>query len=126
MGPKLDLLQKKLEVERAEQAARQRPKETVRHLSEEERLARIRQMEMDAGMNDERRMKRVGEPRGAGGEGAADGDEVAGNGAGAAFLKSMRSEVYTSQAATMGDRLQQNKHYVQKGVDADSEGFLKR
>lgn len=122
LGPNMDLLKKKLAEEQAIQAARNRPRETVQHLSEEDRLARVRQMESDAGMNDERRMKRAHVGEG----GVSEEGDGTGAGVGATFLKSMRTEVYTSEATTMGDRLQQNKHYTQKGADLDSSGFMKR
>ena len=138
LGPKLDLLKKKMEEEKAEQLARQRPRESVKHLSEEEKQARIRQMEIDAGINDDRRTQRVhvnASSSSSSSSSQADDhsrkddivDEKESHSHGASFLKTMRSEVYTmGEGSTMTERLQQNKHYTQKGVDLDSGGFMKK
>ena len=134
LGPKVELLKKKMDEERAEQLARQRPRESVKHLSEEEKQARIRQMEIDAGINDDRRVNRV-QVNGSSSSSHADDhrrnddvvDEKESHSHGASFLKTMRSEVYTmGEGSTMTERLQQNKHYTQKGVDLDSDGFMKK
>ena len=139
LGPKLDLLKKKMDEERAEQQARQRPRESVKHLSEEEKQSRRRQMEIDAGINDDRRVQRVhvntSSSSSSSSSSQADDhrrnddvvDEKESHSHGASFLKTMRSEVYTmGEGSTMTERLQQNKHYTQKGVDLDSDGFMKK
>ena len=108
----------------------------MKRLTEEERQARVRQMEIDALSVGERRMQRhtvtgsSGSAEGtlAGEKGVRDGEaaDSTNQNHGASFLKSMRSEVYSAEHATMGERLQQNKHYTQKGTDLDSSGFMKR
>jgi hypothetical protein len=118
------LVAKRAEEERLEHAARNRPRENVKKLTEEEKAERVRQMESDAGANDDKRLQRLKGLTSTSNildkkeEQLAEGE--------ASFLKSMRSEVYISDGTTMGERLQQNKHYTQKGTELDSSGFMKK
>lgn len=122
LGPNLRLLAKKAGDSRLEQAARNRPRENVKKLTDGERAERIKQMELDATSNDDHRLQRIlaAISRNSDEKGEKPVDDEA------SFLKTMRTEVYITNDITMGERLQQNKHYNQKGSDLDSSGFMKK
>ena len=121
MGPSLTLLSKKAEEERLDKLSRNKPRENVKKLTDEEREMRIRQMESDATHNNDSRQRKVEStlPQKHDVKDDPSNEE-------ASFIKSMRSEVYVTSNTSMKDRLDQNKHYVQKGNDLESAGFLKR
>ena len=121
MGPSLALLSKKAEEERLEKLSKNKPRENVKNLTDEEREARIKQMESDATHNNDSRQRKVEStlPQKHDAKDDPANEE-------ASFIKSMRSEVYVTSNTSMKDRLDQNRHYVQKGNDLDSAGFLKR
>jgi hypothetical protein len=123
-GPKLALLQKRAEENRLEQAARNKPRENVKQLSESEKQERIRQMEADARTNDDHRLQRISGGRSSN---KVEKEEEKPQGEGeATFMKDMRTEVYVTNETTMEERLHQNKFYNQRGTDLDSSGFLKK
>ena len=59
MGPSLSLLAKKAEEDRVSKASRNKPRENIKKLTDEERAERIRQMECDASDSSNRRLQRV-------------------------------------------------------------------
>jgi hypothetical protein len=75
-----------------------------------------------AGTVDNKRPSRFSNTNNSNDEGAQAGalDNIA-------FIENMRSEVFAqSVSGGIEERLSKNKHYVQKGVDQDSEGFTRR
>jgi hypothetical protein len=123
-GPKLALLEKRAEENRLEQAARNKPRENVKKLSEGEKQERIRQMEVDARTNDNHRLQRISGGR-TSSKVSEKEEKPLGEGE-ASFMKSMRTDVYVTNETTMEERLNQNKFYNQRGTDLDSSGFLKK
>ena len=121
VGPSLVLLAKKADEEKREKESRNRPRENVKKLTAEEREERIRQMESDASESNANRLERVQRSQTA----VVDKDEKPLNEE-ATFINSMRTEVYVTDGTTMTERLQQNRHYIQKGSDLDSTGFIKK
>lgn len=101
-----------------------RPKENVKALSEEERLRRVAAMQQDAETFDSSRAQR--HQAYVEGEKARGGDD--GHTGQAAFIDSMRKDVYSLSGAAGGgiqERLQQNKHYQQSSNDMDRDGYRK-
>lgn len=101
-------------------------------LSVEEKARRLAEMQADAGLNEEMRTSRLikahykdRERLSVPGQVHADlpvklgGNSAEGSGSSAAFLQDMRQEVYAAGDGSLAERLQQNKHYVQRGVDLD-------
>lgn len=122
LGPNQELLNRKLEAERqAEVARRNRTRIDVKAMSEEERLRKIQEMQMDADHNDMLRTTRHQLS-----SGASSGD-VEGHSGNAVFLESMRKSVYTTGEIDMRSRIDQNKHSRQSSADIDSaEGFIRK
>jgi hypothetical protein len=133
---------------RSAKHARQAAQSVLRggQLSAEEKARRLAEMQADAAVNESMRTDRLikahykdrerlavpgqvhGQTSGGRGSGvgrAGDGDE--GGGTSGAFLQQMRQEVYSGAAGgdaapnSLAQRLQQNKHYVQRGVDLDQD-----
>jgi hypothetical protein len=150
-GPKQELLAKKREEEAKQETERKLKLQQSRtsgfsnQLSAEEKEKRLRAMMTDAEVNDEMRLHRhrpgskatttaptADVTAAAGGIGGDndDGHEPTAKGiAKGTFLQSLRSEVYTSETTAsngMEDRMRRNRHYYQKGLDLDSEGFMKK
>lgn len=123
LGPKIDLVKKKEEQEKAEMAAKRKQRERTA-LSEEERQARLRQMEEDARMTEEQRLRRTADSKQAAQE--EDLNTKQRKPTEPKFLTSMRSQAYNTDDSSMKDRLQQNRHYSQRGEDLDSHGFMQR
>ena len=121
IGPSVSLLAKKAEEDRMSKASRNKPRENVKKLTEEERAERIRQMECDASDSSNRRLQRVQGAQTSNAEEKSEATAIE-----APFLSSMRTEVYITSETTIKDRLQQNKHYMQKSSDLDSLSFIKR
>jgi hypothetical protein len=123
----MDLINSKLEKQKAERDAKlsRKPSVNVKALSEEEKARRLQEMQQDALASDALRMQRVTVPKDGGANedvSAAPRSEGDPN-----FITEMRSEVYVSANATsLQDRLQQNKHYAQKSTSLNSEGFTKK
>jgi hypothetical protein len=121
IGPSVSLLAKKAEEDRMSKASRNKPRENVKKLTDEERAERIRQMECDASDSSNRRLQRVQGALTSNAEEKSEATAIE-----APFLSSMRTEVYITSETTIKDRLQQNKHYMQKSSDLDSLSFIKR
>ena len=121
IGPSVSLLAKKAEEDRMYKASKNKPRENVKKLTDEERAERIRQMELDASDSSNRRLQRVHGSQPSIAEEKSETTSVE-----APFLSSMRTEVYITSETTIKDRLQQNKHYMQKSSDLDSLNFIKR
>jgi flagellum-specific peptidoglycan hydrolase FlgJ len=121
VGPSIHLLAKKADEEKREKESRNKPRENVKKLTAEEREERIRQMESDASEINTNRLERVHRSQTA----VVDKDEKPLNEE-ATFINSMRTEVYVTDGTSMTERLQQNRHYIQKGSDLDSAGFIKK
>lgn len=126
LGPSAALLEKKLEKERQANAWKSRPRQDVGKLSEDERLKRIKEMQQDAGLNDSIRQSRSSVASAVAAAGAKDEEYESAHQPSATFLKNMRHEVYNGSSGSIEDRLKQNRHYVQRGNDMESQGFLKR
>lgn len=142
MGPSEELLHRRQEKEQQEVAARQalrNGRQDVKRLSEQEREQRLQQMQTDADVADRSRARRVG---GTSGNGGGDGDRVKNKGIGddndrgssadmskknAAFLGDLRTEAYVqSYERGIQERLHQNRHYAQRSVDLNSDGFMRK
>lgn len=121
VGPSLALLAKKADEDKREKESRNRPRENVKKLTAEEREERIAQMESDASVSNSNRIERVNRSQAA----VVHADERPLNEE-ATFINSMRTEVYVTDGTTMRERLEQNRHYIQKGSDLDSTGFIKK
>ena len=121
LGPRPDLLSKRAERDAAEAAARSRPRESARRMSDEERSKRLAEMQRNAAVNDEIRMSRHHRPKDH--RPAEDFDQAKTN---PAFLQAMRGAVYSSESMSVEERLQQNRHYVQSTSAMDRDGFLRR
>lgn len=118
LGPRPELVAQRRERD-AQEATARRPKEKAAPLTAEEKARRLAEMQRDAEVNDAMRLSRLVRPS----EGAKEGRGKADP----SFLQSMRSQVYTANdGATMEERLQQNRHYVQRASEMDSHGFMKR
>ena len=120
LGPSKALLAKKEEEDNISRASKNKPRENIKKLTDNEREERIKQMESDANMNNDKRLQRIQSI-----STNKEDDKIELNSE-ASFLNSMRTEVYITNETTMKDRLQQNKHYMQKGSDLDSAGFMKK
>jgi hypothetical protein len=119
-GPRPDLLRLKEDREAQDSAARNKPRESTKQLSEEEKMRRLSDMQRDAALNDAMRFGRHK-------SGGVDGSKSESTSkADPSFLQSMRNTVYVEATGSMEDRVKQNKYYMQKAADMDSEGFLKR
>ena len=119
LGPRADLIESKEAAMKSELMARLgRKKESVAALSEEQKQRRLREMQEAADLKD-LVMQKLHEN-----DHKETTKTTTAVGGQASFLASMRSEVYSSSDTTMADRLNQNKHYTQKGEDLDK--FLSR
>ena len=145
LGPDSSLLSKKAD----EGRRREREKEALLSrskrgggsggLTEEQRRERVRQMEEDATVNDAMRLNRI-VTSAASRHGANNRGPVSGSGGAEAearkgeFLREMRADVYNGSNVagtltggwSMEERLNRNRHYVQKGTDLDGGAFMKR
>lgn len=119
LGPRPDILEKRQQQSEAEMAAKKRPRNDVKKLSEEEKRRRLEEMSMDAQKNDEMRFQRQLQSR------RHQNEEETSN-RGAAFLSDMRSEVYNKHDGNMEERLSRNRHYHQRSDDLESTGLTKR
>ena len=119
LGPRPDLISKRAEREAAEAAARSRPRESVRRMSEEEKARRLAEMQQNAAINDEVRMNRHHRQS----ENRSDNSEN--KRANPDFLQKMRGDVYSNEISVEA-RLQQNRHYVQSSSAMERDGFLRR
>ena len=119
LGPRIDLIKEKERLELKEKAMKLellKAKNEIKHLSAEEKERRLQDMETMAAMHDSNRIKLLNQPHQAG---DMHVESVRGE---ASFLKSIRHEVYNS--GDMTERIQQNRHYIQSGLDLDN--FLKK
>jgi hypothetical protein len=116
LGPNPKLLEKKAKLEREKETAKLKPKESVKSLSQEEKLKRIQGMEEDAKRFEDKRKIRLQPP---------STDKEAEN-KNASFMHGIRNQVYNSNETSMEERLKQNRHYTQRGQNLDSEGFMRR
>jgi hypothetical protein len=123
LGPNAAILTKKLEQKRLEDEAKYRPRGSVKHLSEEDRLKRMKEMEDDARIYNQIKSQNTRRSNNDRDEDYERSDRKSGD---AKFLNEMRKDVYNNNEISMEDRLQRNKHYHQRGNDLDSSGFLKR
>jgi flagellum-specific peptidoglycan hydrolase FlgJ len=125
LGPRRELIDKRQEQEQREQSLRlNRPRENVSALSEAERARRLREMEEDAHRNDSQRLHRLSAAALVDSKKGADSSRSGGN---ASFLGEMRTEAYVqSYENGIKQRLDQNRHYSQRGVDMETDGFLKK
>lgn len=125
LGPRPEVLARKAEREQLESAARLKPKEDVKQLTEEERLRRLNDMQSNADVHDDMRVSRLTAKSSASTTARENEASGAGDSAGN-FLHSMRSEVYNTASISMEDRISQNKHYTQRGMDLDSASSFMR
>lgn len=128
LGPNAKLVAMKDEQEKEKERSKFKPRGEVKKLSEEERLRRLKEMEDDARINEELRLNRLRNKSGGGRDGNKDISNAAGatGSLDAKFIHDMRSDIYNTGNTSMEDRLSRNRHYTQKGVDLDSQGFMKR
>ena len=142
MGPSEELLHRRREREQQELAARQalrNGREDVKRLSEQERLERVKQMQVDADHADRSRAHRLGGSGRSGssnnnnkGEKQSNRDDEEERKAdmrkkNAAFLGDLRTEAYVqSYERGIQERLHQNRHYAQRSVDLNSDGFMRK
>ena len=137
LGPSKELLQNKVHKEKEEARSRQAAVNRARSgqnrkLTDEEKAQKLAEMERDANVNDQMRLKRQLEKRNTGAGGVSVGShdtgaEEVGSASKGEFLTSMRNTVYnSSQSASLSETMSRNKHYQQKGDDLDSHGFMKR
>ena len=118
-------MKKREEKNRQEQEAKlNRHREDVKKLTEKEKEERLRAMEHDASMHDESRFKRLSSEKIPSIE-DQNRVSVVGDQVDATFLKEMRTEVYSTGVTSVVDRLNQNRHYVQKGRALESN-FMQR
>jgi hypothetical protein len=122
LGPKQELIKQRMDDERAELARKKQQSQRSRPLADEEREQKIREMEENARISEEMRLRRLNQAQAHVDAERRDQQKQAG----ADFLKSMRSEVYSNTDITMEERLKQNRHYSQRGVDLDSHGFMNK
>ncbi len=119
LGPRLDLIKQKEEMELKEKAMKLellKAKNEIKHLSAKEKERRLQEMEIIASMHDSNRNKLLNQPN------QAEDMNVEAVSGEASFLKNIRHEVYNS--GDMTERIQQNRHYIQSGLELDN--FLKK
>ena len=124
LGPSEKLLQEKQRKQAEEEALRRKNLERrdVKQLSEEEKARRLREMQQDAELVDRTRAQRLGQRKD-----KDDNDRQWSKTTNASFLGDMRTEAYVqSYERGIKDRLDQNKHYSQRSIDLNSDGFMRR
>eukprot|EP01039_Chlorochromonas_danica_P004892 gene4892-5361_t len=127
LGPRPDLLRRKEELREAERqaklAASQRNSAT-QSMTEEERLARLAEMTMDADLLDKKKQRLLAKTEGDNGKGATNEDHSGR----AVFLSDLRTEVYRQTSAQdVKSRLDQSRYTRQSSADVENgESFLKR
>ena len=106
-------------------------KKGLQKLSAEEKQKRLAEMQSDATVNDNMRTNRmVSSHYGDRDRIIEETEKPTGSGTGSgsgSFLQEMRQEVYTSSTGSkdtdMAARLQQKKHYIQKGADLEDSAY---
>lgn len=122
LGPNQDLIMKKEQNRLDEQKYKFKRPASIRDLSEEEKERRRLSMLSDAAVYDEQRInKKVISTQLTSKENGVDDTRKSGS-----FLREMRATVYQSDAASIEDNLNKNKHYIQKGKDLDNADFLNK
>lgn len=126
MCPSEQLLQQRQQQQREKEEAIRRSlkdRRDVKQISEEEKARRLREMQEDAEKVDRNRAQRLGRRS----DKDDDGSNERKRSNNASFLGDMRTEAYVqSYERGIKDRLDQNKHYAQRSIDLNSDGFMRR
>eukprot|EP01041_Mallomonas_annulata_P008703 gene8703-17984_t len=128
LGPNVELLNKKIEQKKLEEAKKYQRPSTKQNISEEEKLRRIKEMENDAKVHDELRLQQLRSHKTKQDQESkiTSLEKEGGSSTDVKFLTDIRVGVYNSGETTMEDRLKRNRHYQQKGTDLDTSGFMKK
>ena len=123
-GPNPELLAlKEAENNKKVNELKNRGRNDLKSLSEEERLKRLSDMQQNAERYDSVRDVRIHDEKKMKQNETVNDTNLKQS---ATFIKDMRDEVYIKSNDKIEDRLKQNRHYMQKETDIEKHGFLKR